>query len=103
MVGKKTADSASAVDQRKGAALGIGQWQQVREERERNVNERKKLSYFVRKARDVSRDGDGRIDLKQKEEEYILTRFFFYKIFSLREKWFLLIEIFIFNIWLFMA
>lgn len=30
--------------------------------------------------------GDGRIDLKQKEEEYILTRFFFYKIFSLREK-----------------
>lgn len=47
--------------------------------------------------------GNGRIDLKQKEEEYILTRFFFYKIFSLREKWFLLIEIFIFNIWLFMA
>lgn len=102
MVGKKTADSASAVDQRKGAALGIGQWQQVREERKRNVNEKGK-NYHISFGKLGMYLGDGRIDLKQKEEEYILTRFFFYKIFSLREKWFLLIEIFIFNIWLFMA
>lgn len=52
--GKKAADSAS--DQRKDAALGIGQWQEVRKERERNVNEREKLSYFVWKAVLYSRE-----------------------------------------------
>lgn len=52
--GKKAADSAS--DQRKDAALGIGQWQEVRKERERNVNEREKLSYFVWEAVLYSRE-----------------------------------------------
>lgn len=92
--GKKVLIQRLPLTRARAPAVGIGQWQQVaREERERNVNEREKLSYFVWKYLGLYLGLIVSI-WNKKREEYIPTRFFFYKIFSFgEERWFLLIEI----------
>lgn len=95
--GKKSADSASAVDQGKGAC---GWDRSVTASSEKGAGKKRKrkgkiIIFRLEISRAISRGRGLVVSIwNKKREEYIPTRFFFYKIFSFEEeRWFLLIEI----------
>lgn len=86
--GKKVLIQRLPLTRARAPAVGIGQWQQVaREERERNVNEREKLSYFVWKYLGLYLgDGDWSYRFETKKGKNIFRRVSFFTKFSLSEK-----------------